>query len=121
MGGLERQLGRALDADGDARSTVVESTNVFLVEQVIHVELQVGAFWQTGKVQIEPGVEVDASCVACGQVGCPTCKGTGWVEILGAGMVNPAVFEKCGYPAGEYSGFAARANVVAVVDRKSVV
>lgn len=54
----------------------------------------------------EPSVEVDCSCVFCKGKGCKVCKQTGWIEILGAGMVNPAVFEKCGYPAGEYSGFA---------------
>jgi phenylalanyl-tRNA synthetase alpha chain len=51
-------------------------------------------------------VEVDCSCVFCGGKGCKVCKQSGWIEILGAGMVNPAVFEKVGYPAGEYSGFA---------------
>jgi phenylalanyl-tRNA synthetase alpha chain len=54
----------------------------------------------------EPSVEVDCSCVFCKGAGCKVCKQTGWIEILGAGMVNPAVFEKCGYSAGEFSGFA---------------
>ncbi len=54
----------------------------------------------------EPSVEVDCSCVFCKGTGCRICKQTGWIEILGAGMVNPIVFEKCGYPVGEYSGFA---------------
>jgi phenylalanyl-tRNA synthetase alpha chain len=54
----------------------------------------------------EPSVEVDCSCVFCAGKGCKVCKQSGWIEILGAGMVNPTVFEKCGYPAGEYSGFA---------------
>jgi phenylalanyl-tRNA synthetase alpha chain len=54
----------------------------------------------------EPSVEVDCSCVFCAGKGCKVCKHSGWIEILGAGMVNPAVFEKCGYPAGEYTGFA---------------
>jgi phenylalanyl-tRNA synthetase alpha chain len=54
----------------------------------------------------EPSVEVDCSCVFCAGKGCKVCKQTGWIEILGAGMVNPAVFEKVGYPAGEYTGFA---------------
>jgi phenylalanyl-tRNA synthetase alpha chain len=54
----------------------------------------------------EPSVEVDCSCVFCKGSGCKVCKQTGWIEILGAGMVNPTVFEKCGYPAGEYTGFA---------------
>jgi len=54
----------------------------------------------------EPSVEVDCSCVFCKGSGCKVCKQSGWIEILGAGMVNPAVFEKVGYPAGEYTGFA---------------
>lgn len=54
----------------------------------------------------EPSVEVDCSCVFCKGAGCKVCKQTGWIEILGAGMVNPTVFEKVGYPAGEYTGFA---------------
>lgn len=54
----------------------------------------------------EPSVEVDVSCFKCGGAGCSTCKGTGWIEILGAGMVNPHVLEMCGYDPEEYSGFA---------------
>lgn len=54
----------------------------------------------------EPSVEVDCTCVFCSGKGCKVCKQSGWIEILGAGMVNPAVFEKVGYQAGEYTGFA---------------
>ncbi len=54
----------------------------------------------------EPSVEVDCSCVFCKGTGCKVCKQSGWIEILGAGMVNPAVFEKVGYASGEYTGFA---------------
>ena len=54
----------------------------------------------------EPSVEVDVSCFKCEGKGCSTCKGTGWIEILGAGMVNPHVLEDCGYDPNEYSGFA---------------
>lgn len=54
----------------------------------------------------EPSVEVDCSCVFCGGKGCKVCKQSGWIEILGAGMVNPTVFEKVGYAPGEYTGFA---------------
>ena len=54
----------------------------------------------------EPSVEVDVSCFNCGGKGCPMCKGTGWIEILGAGMVNPRVLEACGYDPEVYSGFA---------------
>ncbi len=54
----------------------------------------------------EPSVEVDVSCMNCGGKGCAMCKGTGWIEILGAGMVNPKVLEMCGYDPKEWSGFA---------------
>ena len=54
----------------------------------------------------EPSVEVDVSCFACGGKGCSTCKGTGWIEILGAGMVNPKVLADCGYDPEVWTGFA---------------
>ncbi len=53
----------------------------------------------------EPSVEVDVSCAKCNGVGCPMCKGTGWIEVLGAGMVNRHVLEMCGYDK-ELQGFA---------------
>ncbi len=54
----------------------------------------------------EPSVEVDLSCAMCGGKGCRLCKGTGWLELLGAGVVNPAVFDMCGIDSSVYSGFA---------------
>jgi phenylalanyl-tRNA synthetase alpha chain len=54
----------------------------------------------------EPSVEVDISCANCGGKGCAMCKGTGWIEILGAGMVNPHVLEMCGFDPKVYQGFA---------------
>ena len=54
----------------------------------------------------EPSVEVDVSCSACGGKGCSLGKGTGWIEVLGAGIVNRRVLENCGIDADEYSGFA---------------
>ena len=54
----------------------------------------------------EPSVEVDCSCFACGGKGCNLCKGTGWIEVLGAGVVNKKVLENCGIDSDEYSGFA---------------
>ncbi len=54
----------------------------------------------------EPSVEVDASCCICHGRGCRICKGTGWIEILGAGIVNPAVLDACGIDSKKYSGFA---------------
>lgn len=71
-------------------------------------------FSQTSKTRLrpsyfpftEPSVEVDVSCAACGGKGCALCKGTGWIEVLGAGMVNRHVLENCGVDPDEYSGFA---------------
>jgi phenylalanyl-tRNA synthetase alpha chain len=54
----------------------------------------------------EPSAEVDVSCFACGGKGCRLCKGEGWIEILGAGMVHPNVLTMCGIDPEEYSGFA---------------
>ncbi len=54
----------------------------------------------------EPSAEVDVTCLLCGGPGCPACKGTGWVEIMGSGMVNPAVFEAVGYDSDRYTGYA---------------
>lgn len=54
----------------------------------------------------EPSVEVDVSCFKCGGKGCSLCKSTGWIEVLGAGMVHPNVLEMCGYDSKKYQGFA---------------
>ena len=54
----------------------------------------------------EPSVEVDVSCFKCGGAGCNVCKKTGWIEIMGAGMVHPRVLEMSGIDAEKYSGFA---------------
>ena len=54
----------------------------------------------------EPSCEVDIQCHKCGGKGCPTCKGEGWIEVLGAGMVHPKVLRNCGIDPDEYSGFA---------------
>lgn len=54
----------------------------------------------------EPSQEVDISCHMCGGKGCPTCKGTGWIEILGSGMVHPNVLAMAGIDPNKYSGFA---------------
>ncbi len=54
----------------------------------------------------EPSVEIDISCSECGGKGCHLCKGTGWIEVLGAGMVNRKVLENCGIDPDVYSGFA---------------
>ncbi|MBD1380064.1 phenylalanine--tRNA ligase subunit alpha [Metabacillus arenae] len=54
----------------------------------------------------EPSVEVDVSCFSCGGSGCRICKQTGWIEILGAGMVHPNVLEMSGFDSEKYQGFA---------------
>ena len=54
----------------------------------------------------EPSAEMDVSCFKCGGKGCRFCKGSGWIEILGCGMVHPHVFEMCGIDPEEYTGFA---------------
>lgn len=55
---------------------------------------------------VEPGFEIDVACPYCGNKGCRVCKFTGWIEILGAGMVNQKVFTAVGFEEGKYEGFA---------------
>lgn len=59
----------------------------------------------------EPSVEVDVSCGLCGGKGCSVCKNTGWIEVLGAGMVNDNVLKMCGYDPKEIQGFAFGAGI----------
>lgn len=59
----------------------------------------------------EPSVEVDVSCFKCGGKGCPMCKHTGWIEVLGAGMVHPNVLRGAGYDPTVYKGFAFGAGI----------
>ena len=54
----------------------------------------------------EPSAEMDMTCFKCGGKGCRLCKGEGWIEILGSGIVNPVVLEACGIDSTKYSGFA---------------
>ena len=54
----------------------------------------------------EPSAEVDISCFICGGKGCRVCSYKGWLEVLGAGMINPKVFEAVKYDASKYTGFA---------------
>ncbi len=55
---------------------------------------------------VEPGFEFDITCTVCGGSGCSACRGGGWLELGGAGMVNQNVFVACGYPRNRYQGFA---------------
>jgi phenylalanyl-tRNA synthetase alpha chain len=54
----------------------------------------------------EPSAEVDIGCIFCAGKGCRVCKTTGWLEVMGCGMVNPKVFEMSGYASDAYTGFA---------------
>ena len=66
----------------------------------------------------EPSAEMDISCNLCGGKGCSFCKGTGWVEILGCGMVDPNVLEACGIDSKEYSGFALGMGIERITNLK---
>lgn len=55
---------------------------------------------------VEPGAEVDVSCVFCGGSGCRVCKQTGWIEVMGSGMVHPNLYKFVNYDPGKYTGFA---------------
>jgi phenylalanyl-tRNA synthetase alpha chain len=72
-----------------------------LFSDKVRVRLRPGYFPFT-----EPSAEVDISCIFCGMAGCGVCSGSGWIEILGAGMVDPRVFEAVGGDAERYTGFA---------------
>lgn len=66
----------------------------------------------------EPSAEMDISCNICGGKGCPFCKHTGWVEILGCGMVDPNVLENCGIDSKTYSGFALGMGIERITNLK---
>lgn len=66
----------------------------------------------------EPSAEVDVSCFVCGGSGCRLCKGEGWIEILGAGMVHPNVLKCCNIDPEEYSGFAFGLGIERIVMQK---
>ena len=84
------------------KGTLAEMARYVFGEEV-GVRLRPGFFPFT-----EPSVELDVSCFICGgeDPGCKVCKGSGWLEMLGAGMVDPAVLEEVGYDPEEYTGFA---------------
>ena len=66
----------------------------------------------------EPSAEMDISCNLCGGEGCPFCKHTGWVEILGCGMVDPNVLDSCGISSKEYSGYALGMGIERITNLK---
>ncbi len=69
----------------------------------------------------EPSAEMDISCGLCGGKGCGFCKGTGWVEILGCGMVDPNVLDACGIDSKEYTGFALGMGIERITNLKYLV
>ncbi|MDR1455099.1 MAG: phenylalanine--tRNA ligase subunit alpha [Tannerella sp.] len=66
----------------------------------------------------EPSAEMDISCILCGGKGCPFCKHTGWVEILGCGMVDPNVLDNCGIDSRRYSGYALGMGIERITNLK---
>ena len=66
----------------------------------------------------EPSAEMDISCNICGGKGCPFCKNTGWVEILGCGMVDPAVLDNCGIDSKVYTGYALGMGIERITNLK---
>lgn len=84
----------------DLKGTLLEFTRKMFGSQT-QIRLRPSFFPFT-----EPSVEVDVTCVKCGGNGCRVCKNSGWLEILGSGMVHPRVLEMSGYDPEKYSGFA---------------
>ncbi len=115
--------GRTYRADSDATHSpvfhqfegLVVDENVSLVDlKSMLTQLLKMLFGENTKIRFrpsyfpftEPSVEVDATCPSCGGKGCRLCKNTGYMELLGAGMVNPKVLEMSGIDSNKYSGFA---------------
>jgi phenylalanyl-tRNA synthetase alpha chain len=85
---------------GDLKGVLVEFVHQFFGEGTA-VRFRPSFFPFT-----EPSAEVDIGCVMCGGSGCRVCSNTGWLEILGSGMIHPEVFRHVGYDRGQFSGFA---------------
>jgi phenylalanyl-tRNA synthetase alpha chain len=85
---------------GDLKGTLQAFADRFF-EASVRTRLRPSFFPYT-----EPSAELDVECQGCAGRGCPLCKHTGWIEVLGCGMVHPAVFEAVGYDAEKYTGFA---------------
>ena len=129
--------GRTYRADSDATHSpvfhqfegLVVDENVSMIDlKAMLTKLLKTLFGENTKIRFrpsffpftEPSVEVDATCPMCGGKGCSRCKGTGYMELLGAGMVNPKVLENCGIDSTKYSGFAFGPGVdrLAMIDYK---
>jgi len=85
---------------GDLKGTLAAFADRFF-DATVKTRLRPSFFPYT-----EPSAELDVECQGCAGSGCPLCKHTGWIEVLGCGMVHPAVFEAVGYDAEKYTGFA---------------
>ncbi|MDP2858270.1 MAG: phenylalanine--tRNA ligase subunit alpha [Bacillota bacterium] len=85
---------------GDLKGTIEQFAKQ-MFDQSVKIRLRPSYFPFT-----EPSAEADVSCTVCGGKGCRTCKGTGWLEILGSGMVHPAVLRNGGYDPSRVTGFA---------------
>jgi len=83
----------------------LKQTLYFFVKEMFGKDVQV-RFRPSYFPFTEPSAEMDISCLICGGEGCSVCKKTGWVEILGCGMVHPKVLENCGIDSEKYTGFA---------------
>jgi phenylalanyl-tRNA synthetase alpha chain len=83
----------------------LKQTLYFFVQEMFGKEIKV-RFRPSYFPFTEPSAEMDISCLICGGKGCNVCKHTGWVEILGCGMVHPNVLENCNIDSNKYSGFA---------------
>ncbi|MFZ1528563.1 MAG: phenylalanine--tRNA ligase subunit alpha [Ferruginibacter sp.] len=83
----------------------LKQTLYFFVQEMFGQEVKI-RFRPSYFPFTEPSAEMDISCLICGGSGCNVCKKTGWVEILGCGMVNPKVLESCGIDSNKYTGFA---------------
>jgi phenylalanyl-tRNA synthetase alpha chain len=83
----------------------LKQTLYFFVKEMFGQDVQV-RFRPSYFPFTEPSAEMDISCLICGGPGCSVCKKTGWVEILGCGMVHPAVLDNCGIDSKKYTGFA---------------
>ena len=90
---------------GNVSFADLKQTLYFFVQEMFGKEVKV-RFRPSYFPFTEPSAEMDISCLICGGEGCNVCKHTGWVEILGCGMVHPNVLENCGIDSNKYSGFA---------------
>ena len=101
---LLREAAERLQASGEtaaAMEKLVELCALSPDDAEVRTRLRPSYFQFT-----EPSAEVDGSCHVCDGKGCRVCKHTGWIELFGAGMVNPAVFGFVNYDAKKYTGFA---------------